>query len=205
MRVLKFKKIVLFFIFFLKSSLGFSQFPTINENRPRIFVEQNRLNWLQNNISIPGDCKQTYDDMLNAYNNWWINDPELYLDGTNANVWTWNWNSIWSANQTQLTVFFYKITNQSIALQRCEYIAQQYINKINSTDFSSLGWSEKEILLRKMSDAGSILLDWCYTDLNPTLRDQLAQAHFLTTQEFVNFYLFSTEGNTSFVSSHNTS
>ena len=55
-----------------------------------------------------------------------------------------------------------------------------------------------------MSDAGSILLDWCYTDLNATLRDQLAQAHFLMTQEFVNFYLFSTEGNTSFVSSHNT-
>jgi hypothetical protein len=66
-----------------------------------------------------------------------------------------------------------------------------------------MDWYVKEILLRTLSDAGDILLDWCYNDFPPALRDQLAQRVFVMNREFMNTYIYSSAGN-SYVSSHNT-
>jgi hypothetical protein len=178
-------------------------YPTIHNNRPRIYADSARISWLQNNIALPGDCQNTYNDFLYAYNNWWINDPQLYLLGSDSTLWTWDWSSQWASPEAYYTVFIYKLTDDTLALKRCRFLTGQIIACIDSADFPAMDWYVKENLLRQMSDAGDILLDWCYYDLPATLRDQLAQRLYMMNREFMNTYILSGAGN-SYVSSHNT-
>ncbi len=178
-------------------------YPAINNGRPRIYADSSRIAWLQNNIAIPGDCQSTYNGFLYAYNNWWINDPQLYLLGSDSTLWTWDWSSQWSGAEAYYTVFIYKLTNDPLALKRCRFLAQRVNSSINTSNFATMDWFVKENLLRQMSDAGDILFDWCYDDLPGNLRDQLAQSLYKMNREFMNTYILSTAGN-SYVSSHNT-
>ena len=197
------KKQIVSLIFTISTLLSFAQYPTINSDRPRIYADSNRISWMQNNYNIPGNYKTDYDNFVVAYNNNWINDPQLYLVGSNQSLWTWDWNSEWAKDQAFFTVYIYKVSNDPLSFERCEFIAQQTINAINSANFSTMSFYPKEAFLRKLSEVGGILLDWCYNDFPTTLRDQLVQALYVMNTEFMNTYILSYHG-TSYVSSHNT-
>jgi len=196
------KKLIILFIVFIGRTSMFAQYPTVNANHPRIWIDSERFSNLQNQISVPGEAQDTYNDILYAYNNWWINDPQLYLDGSDSTLWTWDWSSIWAGHQAQLAVFFFKITQDELALRRCEFIAEQLITLIDTADFTNMDWYEKESLLRKLSDS-DFLLDQCYDDFPVSLRDGLTQRLYTMNSEFMNTYILSNAGN-SYVSSHNT-
>jgi len=178
-------------------------YPVIHSSRPRIYADSARIAWLHNNIAIPGDCMNTYNDFIYAYNNWWINDPQLFLSGSDSTLWTWDWSSVYAGPEAFYTVFIYKITNDPLALKRCRFLSKQVISCIDTADFTSMDWYVKENLLRQLSDAGDIMLDWCYNDLPGNFRDQLAQSLYAMDREFMNTYILSSAG-TSYVSSHNT-
>ncbi|NUQ26159.1 MAG: T9SS type A sorting domain-containing protein [Saprospiraceae bacterium] len=197
------KKAILCFAWIMLSVTANAQYPAININRPRIYADSARLTWLQQNITLPGDCQNTFNATLYAYNNWWVNDPQLYVLGTDSTLWTWDWNSQWADDQVQLSLLIYKLTNDTLELKRCRFIAQQVIDKINTSDFGAMAWFPKEEVLRKMSTCGGLLLDWCYDDFPLTLRNQLTQSLYAMNREFMNTYIYSNAG-TSYVSSHNT-
>lgn len=180
-----------------------AQYPDINQNRPRIYADSSRLAWLASSIKLQGQCQNTFNDIQYAYNNWWINDPQLYVEGSDSTLWNWDWSSVYSAEQTFITVTNFKLTKNPLELKRCRFIAGQVINWINKAQFSSMEFYTKENFIRKISDAGDLLLDWCYDDLPPTLRNELASAIFTMNVEFMNTYIYSNSGAT-YVSSHNT-
>ncbi len=196
------KKLFIIFIIVFETILALAQYPTVNAGRPRIWIDSARFETLRNQISVPGEAQDTYNDILYAYNNWWITDTQLYLVGTDSTQWTWDWSSPYAGNEALLTVFFFKMTNDSVALKRCRFIARQIINLIDTIDFSGMGWYEKESLLRQLSD-NDILLDQCYDYFPTDLRDNLTQSLYAVNREFMNTYISSSAGN-SYVSSHNT-
>ncbi|HHH55299.1 MAG TPA: hypothetical protein ENK91_16690, partial [Bacteroidetes bacterium] len=177
-------------------------YPIVNTNRPRIWVDSSRFELLKNQIAIPGEAQNTYNEVLYAYENWWITDPQLYMVGSDSIQWTWDWSSPYAANQSLLTVFFFKMTNDPIALKRCRFLARQVINLIDTIDFSSMAWDEKEKVLRQLSDH-DMLLDQCYDYFPVKLRDDLTRSLYKMNREFMNTYILSSAGN-SYVSSHNT-
>jgi len=180
----------------------FAQYPTVNSGRPRIWIDSARFSTLQNQIAVPGEAQDTYNNILYAYGNWWINDPQLYLEGSDSTLWTWDWSSVWAGYEAQLTVFFFKMTKDTLALKRCRFIARQVVNLIDTVDFSNMNWYEKESLLRKLSD-NDFILDQCYDYFPVNLRDSLTQSLYAMNREFMNTFILSNAGN-SYVSSHNT-
>lgn len=180
-----------------------AQYPVIKQQRPRIVLDSERFSYLKQKIDSQGDCKNTYNEIMFAYNNWWINDPQLYLLGNDSTKWTWEWSSQWASDELILTVLLYKLNGDPTGLKRCRFIASEFIKKIQEVDFQHMSWYEKEDLLRQMSDAGGILLDWCYEDLPEELRRKLSVSMFEMNREFMNTYILSSAGN-SYVSSHNT-
>ncbi len=197
------KRTILGFLLCAIALFTFAQYPAINAHRPRIYTDSTRIAWLKANILVSGECQTTFNNIVYAYNNWWINDPQLYVLGSDSTLWTWDWNSPWAGNQSELSVLIFKLTNDPIELKRCRFIARQLIHKINSSDFETMDWYPKEDLLRQMSSSGDLLLDWCYDDFPKTLRDSLAQSLYSMNREFMNTYILSGAGN-SYVSSHNT-
>ncbi len=196
------KKLLLCFILINSLISVFAQYPTVNNDRPRIWVDSSRFALLQDLISVPGEAQDTYNEIVYAYDNWWITDPQLYLVGSDSTIWTWDWTSSYADTQSLLTVFLFKMTNDELALKRCRFIARQVINQIDTIDFSSIDWYEKESLLRKLSD-NDMLLDQCYDYFPAGLRDSLTQSLYIMNREFMNTYILSDYGN-SYVSSHNT-
>lgn len=197
------KKIISLSIFTL---FGFyyalAQYPSVNNERPRVWIESDRFVQLQNKINIPGEAQDTYNDVLYAYENWWITDPELYMVGSDSSLWTWDWSSQYAATQSLLTVFFFKMTDDPLALKRCRFIAQQIINHIDTINFAQMEWYEKEKLLRQLSE-NDMLLDQCYDFFPIELRDNLTQSLYRMNREFMNTFILSDYG-LSYVSSHNT-
>lgn len=155
------KKLII--IFFILTSLTsvFAQYPAVNASRPRIWIDSARFALLKNQIAIPGEARDIYYEVLYAYENWWITDPELYMIGSDSTLWTWDWSSPYAANQSLLTIFFFKMTNAPLALKRCRFIARQVINLIDTIDFTNMTWYDKESLLRQLSD-NDMLLDQYY-------------------------------------------
>jgi hypothetical protein len=192
----------LFTLFLLmENALALAQ-PAINPARPRVYADSARLADLQLCISAPGECQTTWNSFMTAYDGWWINDPELYLLGTDSTLWTWNWGSQWAKDEAVFTVFIYRMTGDPLALKRCRFIAQKVIDTVATADFANMEWYAKEDLLRRLSDAADVLLDWTHDDLPAPLRQQLAQAMYSRTREFMHTFIYSTAGN-SYVSSHN--
>ena len=196
------KRTILLFILLTSMTFVFAQYPVINTGRPRIWVDSARFASLKHLITVPGEAQNTYNELVYAYNNWWITDPQLYLVGSDSTLWTWDWSSPYAANQSLITVFLFKVTNDPLALKRCRFIAQQIINLIDTTDFSSMGWYDREKLLRQLSD-NDMLLDQCYDYFPVGLRDSLTQSLYAMNRVFMNTYILSGAGN-SYVSSHNT-
>jgi len=197
------KKNIVFTIFiFLSYQTAFAQYPAVNTERPRVWIESDRFIELQNQISVSGEAQNTYNEVLYAYENWWITDPELYMVGSDSSQWTWDWSSQYAATQSLLTVFFFKMTDEPLALKRCRFIARQIINHIDTINFAEMEWYEKETLLRKLSD-NDMLLDQCYDYFPVELRNNLTQSLYNMNREFMNTYILSDYG-FSYVSSHNT-
>lgn len=196
------KKLIIIFILITGVTTVFAQYPTVNANHPRIWIDSTRFSILQDQIAVPGEAQDTYNDILYAYNNWWINDPQLYLEGSDSTLWTWDWSSVYAGSEAQLTVFFFKITGDPLGLKRCRFIARQVVNLIDTINFSNMDWSEKESLLRRLSD-NDFILDQCYDYFPIDLRDNLTQSLYAMNREFMNTYILSDAGN-SYVSSHNT-
>jgi len=176
--------------------------PTINTARPRVYADAARLSELQLCIAVPGDCQTTWNNFLTAYNGWWINDPQLYLLGSDSTQWTWDWGSQWAKDEAVFTLFIYRMTGDPLALKRCRFIAQKVIDTVATADFANMEWYAKEDLLRRLSDAADVLLDWTHDDLPATLRQQLVQAMYERTRQFMHTFIYAPAGN-SYVSSHN--
>lgn len=195
-------------VFFLLATLWLmpsasAQYPDIHAHRPRVYADSARLAWLAEQVTVPGECRDVFDGFIYAYNNWWINDPQLYLLGEDSTSWTWDWSSQWSGAEAFYTAFIHRVTGDALALKRCRFLAAQVIARIDSARFPMMEWYAKENLLRQMSDAGDVLLDWCYNDLPAELRARLARSLYVMNREFMNTFIYSSAGN-SYVSSHNT-
>jgi len=196
-------KIFFFFLIFGNLAICFAQYPTINTNRPRIYIDAERFEFLKSKLAVPGDFKTDYDYLISMYNSTYINDSEIYLSGSNQSVWNWNWESGKAKYGALVTAFIYKVSNDSLALERCKFLAQKAILSINTANFKTMDYYEKENYLRLMSDVASILYDWCFNDFSVDLRNQLAQSLFTLNTEFMNTFILSSEG-TNYVSGHNT-
>lgn len=176
-------------------------YPDIHPNRPRIWADSSRFCWLQNNIQS-GDCGATYSDFKYRYDNYWVTDPQLYLAGNDSTLWTWNWNSVYARDEALYTAFLFKLNGDNLSLKRCIFILNRFTGCIDTIHFSTMEWFAKETLLRTLSDAGDLILDWCYNSLPSTKRQRLAQSLFKMNREFMATYILSNAGN-SYVSSHN--
>ncbi len=196
------KQLFLYFIIFIGFNSVFAQYPQVNSERPRVWLGSERFETLKTQIIEAGEAQDTYNEVLYAYENWWITDPQLYLEGSDSTLWTWDWLSPYAANESLLTVFFFRITDDPLVLKRCRFIAQAVINVIDTTDFSNLGLYEKEHILRQLSD-NDMLLDQCYDYFPENLRNSLVQSIYRMNSEFMNSFILTESGN-SYVSSHNT-
>jgi len=199
---LKYAALICLLAFSLAAPVA-AQYPVVNTAHPRLYADTARLNHLKSGILIPGDMQSTFNEIRYAYTGWWINDPELYTEGTDSTVWTWNWGSVYARDQAFLCTFIFKLTADAPELKRCRFIARRLIDTIDHAGWGTMDFWEKESLIRKLSDAGGLLLDWCYNDLPVSLRNDLEQALFTMNTEFMTTYIYSSAGN-SYVSSHNT-
>jgi hypothetical protein len=195
------KKWFTLFLFIISIFCRAQSYPAIHLNRPRIWADSTRFSWLQNNINS-GDCGATYSDFIYRYDNYWITDPQLYLTGSDSTVWTWNWSSVYARDEALYTAFLFKLNGDNLSLKRCNFILNRYTCCIDTINFYTMEWFAKETLLRTLSDAGDLILDWCYNYLTPAKRQQLALSIFKMDREFMSTYIFSSAGN-SYVSSHN--
>ncbi len=193
-------------LFFLLCFLPFcplpaQQYPAIHSSRPRVFASAGRLDWIAQNRT-QGECGATYNDFLNRYNNNWINDPELYMTGSDTSLWTWTWASPWAQWQAVFTVFLWKVNHEPIQLKRCRFLVRKCTEYLDTVNLGQMEWYQRETLIRTFSDAASLLLDWGYDSLPEAGRQQLALAHYRMQRTFMNLYILSSAGN-SYVSSHN--
>ena len=191
---------ILFFISIVQSAA--QPYPVIHTNRPRIYADSLRLTWLKNNSIVPGDCQTTTNEFDYRYNNWWINDPQLFLTGSDSSLWTWDWSSQYAKDEAVFTILMFKLKQDSLSLKRCRFLAQQTIDTLSSVDYASLAFYDKEAFVRLFSDVGSLLIDWCYDQLPDTMLHELVRAQYSMNHEFMNFFILSSAGN-SYVSSHN--
>ncbi len=193
------------FLLFCSSLFGIKAaaqtYPDIHSSRPRIYIDSARFAWLSSNLSS-GDCGTTYTQFINAVNNNWYNDPQLYLLGTDSSVWTWDFNSRWAPYQGKFVPAIYKLTGDSTALKRCRFLITQINNRMDTLNFANYSWFANEDIIRDLADVGGMLLDWCYDDLPVPMRQHLAQSLYKADRYFMNTYILSSAGN-SYVSSHN--
>lgn len=197
MRQFRFMFLFLLFPFFS----GAQSYPGIHFSRPRIYLDSARFAWLNANRSS-GDCGVTYTAFVNAVNNNWYNDPQLYLLGNDSTLWTWDFNSGWATDEALFTASLYKITDDSLALKRCRFIITQLNGLYDTLDLATHDWYTNENYIRSFSDVGGVLFDWCYDDLPPAMKQHLAQNLYKVCRYFMNTYITSGAGN-SYVSSHN--
>ncbi|MDL2304195.1 heparinase II/III family protein [Bacteroides sp. OttesenSCG-928-D19] len=199
---MKLTKITLIFFILLIACDGFAQYPIVRTGRPRMYADQDRIDWLKANYQIDGAFKADYDEFMYSYDRNWLTRPDLYLAGNDPGQWTWDWDSYSAHNQILFTVFTYRITGDPLALERCKFLAQQVITAVDEANFSSMEYYTKETFLREISETGGFILDWCYDDLPVALRSDLVQAMYTQASEFMDTYILSDRG-TSYVASHN--
>ncbi len=191
----------LLFILFLSGNATSQPFPTINSSRPRILIDSSRIAWLQSNRST-GDCAATYNNLVARYISNWITDPQLYQVGSDTTIWTWTWSSKWSGDQTRISALLYKLSPDTLQKKRILYIIDHFIWMIDTANWSAMDWYTKETMIRNMSNAGDVLLDWCYDSIPVFKRGLLAQALYKINRDLMNEYILSSAG-TAYVGSHN--
>lgn len=195
------RKIIFLLLFISLSELLGDDMPWVSQERPRVICSASRFQWLKNNLQN-GECKETFDLFKYRYENWWINDPELYLEGEDSTKWTWDWYSSWARDESVYTALMFKLTDDELALKRCRFIFRKFLEIVDTINYNNLSWYEKEEFFRKMSDAIGIPLDWCYDYLPSDLRAKVVQAFYSMNRAFMDIFILSSAGN-SYVSSHN--
>lgn len=177
-------------------------YPIINSERPRIYLDVERIDWIRDNINVNGAFKNTYLDFKYRYAHYWINDPELYLEGSDSSLWNWNWNSQYAKDEAIFTTFIFKIEQNQLAEDRMIYLTQKVIDALHQADYNAMDYYEKEAFIRKFSDVGSLILDWCYDTIPVQMRQQLVHALFNMNTELMNSFILTNEGD-SYVTGHN--
>jgi Secretion system C-terminal sorting domain/Heparinase II/III-like protein len=188
------------FIFLTVNSFA-QPFPTIHTSRPRIMEDSSRFAWLRANLGA-GDCALTYNTVKTNFTLYWITDPLLYQVGSDTTIWTWDWTDKWASDQTLMTAFLYKLSPDTLHKKRCMYIIDHFMMAADTVNFTTMEWYTEESLLRQMSDAGDLMLDWLYDSIPAPKRQALAQRMYRMNREFMNKYILSSAG-TAYVSSHN--
>ncbi len=176
-------------------------FPSIHSARPRVQVDSSRFAWLRSNLTT-GDVALTYNTVKNNYTAYWITDPLLYQVGSDTTLWTWDWNDRWAADQTLMMAFLYRLSPDTLQKKRCLYVIDHFMMLADTANFATMEWYTEETLLRQMSDAGDVLLDWCYDSIPSAQRQAFVQRIYSVNREFMNKYILSSAG-TSYVASHN--
>ncbi|MBI9059340.1 MAG: T9SS type A sorting domain-containing protein [Labilibaculum sp.] len=180
---------------------SFQVYAQVNANRPRIELGKERFDWLKSNISS-GDSGDTYSSFKNSYDNNWITDSDHYLAGSDANQWSYSWNSTDAFVLSKMTAFLLQLGSDNLAKDRCEFIIGEYITYLDGINFNNYSGDTQENLLRNNCDYGGILLDWTYDHINSTLRQDLAVSFYRMLEFFMENYILTSSGN-SYVSSHN--
>jgi len=67
---MKLKIITLILINLLVVCDEFAQYPVVNTERPRIYADQERLDWCKANHTITGAFKSDYDEFVFYYDNY---------------------------------------------------------------------------------------------------------------------------------------
>lgn len=197
------KKYLFLFLFIWGNSL-FSQeslYPEVKNSRPRIYIDSSRFAYLSANRST-GKVGEAYTSFIGAVYNNWYNDPELYLLGNDSSKWTWTFSSKWAAMQGKMVPAIYMITKDSIDLKRCTFLANKFIAYYDTINFENYDWYTNETTIRNFSDNCGILLDWCYENLNPQIRQRFVKMFYKINRYFMDTYITSSAGD-SYVSSHN--
>lgn len=179
------------------------EYPKIKDTRPRMLADISRLEWLKANKETNLECRSTYSDIKEAYYGWWVNDSVLFVDGTDSSKWRWDWSNFYASQQVMLSLIIYKLDSSAIESKRLKFVAKHYIQYLDTLDFDKLEYYDEENILRQMTDAGDLMLDWCYNDFDDALKAALANTIFKVANRFMHRFIYSTAGN-SYVSSHNT-
>ncbi len=195
------RKAIVFVLLFLSAYCYGQTFPVINDARPRILIDSSRIAWLRANMGS-GACATTYNDLLYRYTCNWITDPQLYQVGSDTTIWTWQWSSKWSGDQTRISALLYKLGLDTLQKKRILYIVDHFNWMADTVNWAAMDWYTKETMIRNMSNAGDLLLDWCYDSIPVVKRQKLAQSLYKINREFMNVYILSSAG-TAYVGSHN--
>lgn len=195
------KHLLLIICLFIAAYGNAQPFPVIHNSRPRILIDSSRIAWLRANMG-GGVCGATYTDLLYRYTTNWITDPQLYQVGSDTTLWTWVWSNRWSGDQTLLSALIYRLSLDTLQRKRILHIVDHYIMQADTVNFLPMDWYVEETLLRNMSNAGDVLLDWCYDSIPVAKRQLLARSLYKVTREYMNKYILSSAG-TSYVGSHN--
>jgi len=207
------KRTLTFFLILLTCASAFSQtgvYPNVNQNHPRLWISQSRFNYLDSNKAMP-PVNSFFNTFNYNYNNWWITVPEFYLTGNDSTQWTYefrNFNSNESAYSRDMvytgvyTGFLWKITHTDIHIKRTRFILRKFIIAVDTMSFQTLSGDNLESNLRAYGLIGSLLLDWCYNDIDSSIRNPLIRSLYKLNSKFYQSFIITSGGN-SYVSSHN--
>ena len=207
------KRIIILSLFVFSHLSVFSQtgvYPIVNQYHPRLWIPQSRFDYLDSNKNLP-PVSSYYNTFSYNYNNWWITVPDFFLTGSDSTQWTYifrNFNSGESAYSRDMvytgvyTGFLWKISQSDIFLKRTRFILRKYISAVDTMSFQTLTGDNLESNLRAYGLIGSLLLDWCYYDIDTSIRNPLARCLYKLNRKFYQSFIITPAGN-SYVSSHN--
>ncbi|MCI0472466.1 MAG: heparinase II/III-family protein, partial [Ignavibacteria bacterium] len=203
------KKYLVLFLF-IAVSLFSQQYPSVNQNHPRLYVSQQRFNFLDSSRTIP-PVSTYYNQFTSNYFGWWYNTLNFYLVGSDSTQWTYlfrYFNSNESAYRDDVlytglfTAFIYKINHDPVQLKRTRFVINRYISAVDTMNYAGYTGDNLETMLRYFGMLGSALHDWCYYDIDSLTRSRLGSAVYKLNRKFMNSFIY-TSGGSSYVSSHN--
>ncbi len=181
----------------------FAQAPVIKSTHPRVDVQQERFEWLKQNIDS-GECKTTFEKFKWYYYEEWLPSEDFYMLGDDINNWNCNWESPEAREMAKLTAFLVQIDYDTLSVTRCNFIASKYIDFLNHINFDDYeDHDTHENIFRFNCNEGSLFFDWAYNCLESEIRQGLAKALYRFLETFLYDYIIDIEGGSSYVCSHN--
>jgi hypothetical protein len=185
-------------------------YPIINEVHPRLYISQQRFNYLDSHkTQLP--VSTFYNQFVSNYFGWWYNVPDFYLVGSDSTLWNYN---IRYFNFSEpgyrddvmytglFTAFIFKLNHDPLQLKRTRFVIRRFNAAVDSMSYNGYSGDNLETMLRYYGMLGSALFDWCYNDIDSSSRNQLAITMFKLNRKFMSSFI-NTSGGNSYVSSHN--